>query len=255
MFFLISRTVTEDIKKKLHSLLNAGIDAYVIVDKDLERASKRFIGYDNQELDDAGYNKTNVTHRSREEIYRVTGWDKVLYHAYLSKEKYVWICEDDVFWNRPGAIKMILDAAQNVKSDLICTPLAESYQSKPNWYHWPKAEVITNKKQFWMGTFNQLCRVSDKLLTKVNKFAKEHKGLVLHEPMLGTLAKMNGLKVSYISDLKLPMYIDIRWFPQFTEGEIEDIVKENSYVVLHPFKSPEANKLFAQEHAKARANT
>lgn len=248
MFLLITRVVTDDIKRKLHSLLNAGIDAYVIVDKDVERKSKRFITYDNKELEEAGFMRLNVSRRAHIDVYKVTGWDKAVYHAYKSGEKHVWICEDDVYWNRPAVIKMILDATENKKDDLICFKLAHSYQDNPSWYHWPKVRTITSDKSKWMGTYNQLSRVSHRLLTKVAKFANERKELLLHEAVLPTLSKINNYTVSYIPDLKLPIHIEVRWSPVFTESEIEEALNENSYVLLHPVKTVEAQTSFIAEN-------
>jgi len=251
MFLLISRAVTEDIKTKLQQLLNAGIDAYVIVDKDLERQSKRFITYDDDEVEKSGFMRLNVSHKFKEDIYRITGWDKAVYHAYKSGEKYVWFCEDDIFWNRPAVIKMILNEAENKKDDLLCFELAKNYETIPGWYHWPKAKIITPDKDKWMGTYNQFCRISSRLLGKVAKFANERKELLLHEPLFATLCNINKYKISYITDLKLPIFFEVRWAPIFIQAEIDEIVKNNSYVLLHPVKSLEANRAFQKEHIEA----
>ena len=138
MFLLITRSLTDGIQKKLQSLLNAGIDAYVIVDKDDRQSTKRIITYPNELLNDEGYLYSNVTHPRLKEVYRITGWDKALYHAFKSNEKHVWICEDDIFWNRPAVIKMILDKTESMNDDLICTELAPSVKETPKWHHWPK---------------------------------------------------------------------------------------------------------------------
>ncbi len=247
MFLIISRTATDDIKKNIQSLVNAGIDAYAIIDKDLDKSTKRLIKYDNEQLEKEGYLFSNVTHPTQKEVYRITGWDKALYHAYKSNENYVWICEDDVYWNRPAVIKMLLEKSSSLNDDLICTELAPSVKQSPRWYHWPKCEQITQKQDKWMGTFNQLSRVSHRLLQKVNSYAKNHSNLLLHEALLATLARMHNFKVSYLTDLGLPIYIDIHWLPEFTQKEIEEIEEENSYVILHPVKSAYAHKAYSLE--------
>jgi len=248
MFLLITRVVSDDIKKKLQQLLNAGIDAYVIVDKNLERQSKRFITHDNNELEESGFMRLNVSRKAHVDVFKVSGWDKAIYHAYKSGEKYVWICEDDIYWNRPAVIKMILEATENKKDDLIAFPLAPSYNEHPEWYHWPKLKAVTSDKSKWMGTYNQLSRVSNRLLTKIAKYASEANELLLHEAILPTLCKMNNYNVSYIPDLKLPIHIEIRWSPNFKHSEIEKAVNENSYVLLHPVKTAEAEALSISEN-------
>lgn len=247
MFIIISRILTDDIKKNVQSLVNADIDAYAIIDKELEKSTKRFIKYDNDNIEKEGYMFTNVTHPTLKDVYKVTGWDKALYHAYKSGEKYVWICEDDVYWNRPAVIKMILEKTSNMNDDLIATELAPSFKDTPKWYHWLKCDQITNNKDKWMGTFNQIVRISNRLLKKVDSYAKNHNNLLFHEPLLATLARMNNFKVSYLTDLKLPIYIDIHWLPEFSEKEIQEIKEENTYLLLHPVKSEYAHKAYRNE--------
>lgn len=253
MFLLVTRTVTDDIKKTLQSLLNADIDAYVIVDKDNEPSSKRYIRYNSSEIDDFGFTRLNVTHRTNELIYRVTGWDKALYHAYMSKEDYVWICEDDMYWNRPSVVKMILDAAKKNKSNLIATtPLSPTYEENPRWYHWPKTDWITNNKEHWFGSFNQFCRLSKRLIQKIYEFAQERKNLILHETLFGTLCKINNYKISYLQDLKLPIYYSIRWQPDYIDMEIEELLEENPLILIHPVKSKYTIQLRRKEFLLAQ---
>ena len=238
MFLLISREVTDVIKKKLQSLLNAGIDAYVIIDKGLEKSTKRFISYDKQELEEAGFTNSHITFKKvmNTTDLKVTGWDKVLYHIYKTKPKHAWICEDDVFWNRPSTIKMILDATENVNDDLIAYPLAESYEARPNWYHWNYAAILTKDKKKWSSTYNQLCRLSITLVNHLAEIGKTKHRLVSHEALFATVCKMYNLKKSYYNDLKLPIYINIYWRERLSKEDIEKILDENTYVLIHPVK-------------------
>lgn len=239
MFLLISREATDHIKKKLQSLLNAGIDAYVIVDKGLEKSTKRLITYDRSEMEDAKFTNTHFTfYKIMKTIdLKVTGWDKALYHIYKTKTKYAWICEDDVFWNRPAAIKMILDATEKNNDDLIAHPLFESYESNPKWDHWNQAQIITGNRSKWSSTYNQLCRVSLTLLNHIESVAKKRERLALHEALLATVCKMYNLKISYYTDLNLPIYINISWRKVLSKDQTEEILNENSYVLIHPVKN------------------
>lgn len=238
MFLLISKEINEHIKKSLQSLLNAGIDAYVIIDKGLEKSTKRFITYDRAELENAGFTNSHLTfYKIMKEVdLKVTGWDKALYHAYKTKEKYVWICEDDVFWNRPAVIKMILDATEKIDDDLIAHPLNESYETNPKWHHWNQSAIITTNKNKWSSSYNQLCRISSRLIERVHDIAQKNHRLVLHEALLATACKMYNLKKSYYTDLKLPIYINVYWKQKLTKEDIEKILEENSYVLIHPVK-------------------
>jgi hypothetical protein len=250
MFLIISRILNDDIKQRLQSLLNAGIDAYLIIDKELDKSTKRVIRYDNELMEKEGYLCANVQAPSQKEVYRITGWDKALYHAFKSNKKYVWFCEDDIYWNRPAVVKAIVDKTESMKDDLICTELAPSINETPKWFHWSKCQQITSNKQKWMGTFNQLSRLSDRLLKKVDDYAKSHGNLLLHEALFATLAKLNNFKISYLTDLKLPIYIKIRWNPEFSAKDIEELLEENSYILLHPVKSDEARKAYSKEVKK-----
>ena len=62
---------------------------------------------------------------------------------------------------------------------------------------------------------------------------------------------MNGFKVSYLEDLNLPIYIDIHWLPEFSEKEIEELLKENKYLLLHPVKSVDSHKEKSKEIKKS----
>jgi hypothetical protein len=98
-----------------------------------------------------------------------------------------------------------------------------------------------------MGTYNQISRLSKRLLKKIDNYAKSHGNLLLHECLMATIANMNNYKISYLTDLNLPIYIDIHWLPEFSEKEIEEIKEENSYLLLHPVKSTHSHKEKAKE--------
>lgn len=237
MFLLVTRTVTEIIEHKLQQLLRAGIDAYVIVDHGLEKSTKRYITYPNEELEKEGFMYLHVTSKKNMGIHKVTGWDKAVYHIYKTKVNYAWICEDDVFWNRPAVMSMILKATENKTDDLIAYPLKESYETTPNWNHWHYAQELTTNKKNWSSTYNQLCRLSSKLVSKIYDTAQKNHKLVLHEAIFATLCKMYSLKKSYYNDLGLPIYMNMYWKERLTKEEIQKVLEEHSYVLIHPIKN------------------
>ena len=228
IFVFITRTKTPQIENRLRSLLNAGIDAYVVVDE-LETPTKRFISFPDSFMEEIGW-----THHMSQKRNRITAWDKATYFAYKSGAKFAWICEDDVYWNKPAVIKAIIKKASELNTDLIAYPLAPSYAEEPKWYHWDKANLITNQKKYWMATFNQLCRVSNRVLEQMNTLSKSRKRLFFHEAMFATLCRMYKYSVSYLTELDLPIYIEIRWDKPFTEEQIKEL--NHKYVLLHPVK-------------------
>lgn len=234
----ISRQFTPFIEAKLRSALRAGIDAYVMCDEQPSKTSKRILHYSDDEMDSIGW-----THHMSQERNRITAWDKATYHAYTMKVPHVWICEDDVYWNRPSVLKSIVDT--EVTDDLIASErIAETYWDQPSWYHWNKVELLTPKKKYWGASFNQLCRLSQRLLERMAELAEQRARLYFHEGMFLTLCKVYGYPHTYIRDLGLPMYIEIRWDKPFTSEKIGEILKQQHAVLLHPVKDPDvAEKL------------
>lgn len=222
LFILITRAYSEQIEKKLKSLVNAGIDAVVMCDHKPEKKSKRILHYDDSEM-------KGWTHHMSQNINQITAWDNATYYAFLSKRDHVWICEDDVFWNKPSIIKHITEKKSN--ADLIAYPLLSNYEQNPNWWHWPKAEMITKNKKYWTATYNQLCRLSKRLLNKMNELSKQRNRLFFHEVMFATLCNINNYKIEYLEDSSI--FIKFRWKPEWTEKELED----HKYVLVHPIKT------------------
>jgi hypothetical protein len=231
MFIFITRKKTAHIESRVQQLLRSNIDAYAVVDEMDTTQSKRYITYSDYFMNEKGW-----THHMSKVVNKITAWDKATYFAYESGEPYVWFCEDDVFWNRPQVIKTIIEETSHLKSDLIAYPLANTYEDYPKWFHWSKTEMITSKKKYWSASYNQLCRVSRRLLVAMAVLSQQRKRLFFHETMFPTLCKMGGFEITYLTDLKLPIQIIIRWDKPFTKEQIEKEMSENKYVLLHPVK-------------------
>jgi hypothetical protein len=230
IFLLISRRQTSAIESKIRSLVYAGIDAYAIID-DGPVSGKRFITYPDELMKSSGW----TNHMSYKEL-AITGWDKATYHAYYSGSDYVWLCEDDVYWNTSKVIKKFYEHSS--KADLIAYPLAESYNEYPNWYHWSKVQLITPKKKLWMSTYNQFSRVSRRVLEEMHKLSLERKRLFFHEGMFATICRIHGWTIQYLNDLKIPdLYINFYWGKSYTPEQVKQLIKEYSNILIHPVKS------------------
>lgn len=227
IFIFLSRTKTPYIESRVRTM---GSNAYAVIDE-LDRPSKRFVTYPDDFMESIGW-----TQHMSQAKNRVTAWDKATYFGYKSNADYVWICEDDMFWNKHGVIKAIMDQAKGSDADLICEPIAETYESKPTWWHWPKAELLTKNKKYWSASYNQLCRVSKRLLGELAQLAKQRNRLFFHEILFATICKAKQYPILYLSDMKLPIYIKIRWDKPFTEEQVEELIKEHKHVLLHPVK-------------------
>ena len=227
IFIFLSRTKTPYIESRVRSM---GSNAYAVIDE-LDRPSKRFISYPDEFMESIGW-----THHMSQAKNRVTAWDKATYFAYKSNAEYVWICEDDMFWNNPGVIKAIMESARQSNADLICQPIAKTYDEKPDWWHWEKAALLTRNKSTWSASYNQLCRISRRLLGELATLAKQRHRLFFHEIMFATLCKAKQYPIVYLSDMKLPIYIKIRWNYPFTKEQVEDLIREHKHVLVHPVK-------------------
>lgn len=228
IFVFITRSKTPAIESRLRSLIAKGIDAYVMCDE-LDRPSKRFLTFSDDHMEKIGW-----THHMSQAKNRITAWDKATYFGYLSGADYVWLCEDDMFWNNPSVIQTILNTDST--SDLICERIAETYIDRPKWEHWNKAALLSQNRSKWIATYNQLSRVSKRILHQMASLASVHHRLFFHEVMFAMICKLNNYSITYLSDLKLPIYIVIRWNKPFTEDQVSEEIETHKHVLLHPVK-------------------
>jgi len=237
---LITRQLNRSIIKKFTNLLDANIETYIMCDDEPEYSNdfnlsetnkKNILNYSDEKMESLGW----TNHMSRD-IHRITAWDKATYYAFLLDLPYVWIIEDDVYWNDAEYFKNLIEI--NNDSDLIAYPRINKFSDEPDWMHWNKSKLneITPNKDLWSASFNQICRLSNRLLKKINELCKIKKRLYFHEVMFPTLCRINNYKITYIPDLKLNMYINIRWDRPFARIQIKQLIIDNKYVLLHPVK-------------------
>jgi hypothetical protein len=224
LFILITRQLNDSVESKLRSLIAGKIDAYVMCDEEPTKKSKRILYIPDSDMEKLGW-----THHMSQKVNKVTAWDKATYFAYTSKKKYVWLCEDDVYWNKPSVIRHIVNFDSD--ADLIANPLAPSFTETPKWYHWDKVDLLTHKKKYWMATYNQLCRLSDRVLKSMYDLSVQRKRLFFHEGMFATICNMYGYKIEMIEDPDV--FINFRWKPDWTLEELRDVM----YVLVHPVKT------------------
>jgi len=235
---IITRQITPKLVERLKELLSINIRAYIMCDNPpiySDKSLSKYIRYySNKKMNKLGW----TNHMSRN-IHKTTAWDKGTYFAYkltLTNPGNVWICEDDVYWNNIELMKDFFNTSSD--ADLIAYPLVKTYQEDPTWRHWDKTEVITNNKDMWSSSFNQIVRISSRLLKKVHELSIEKKRLAFHEVMYATLCKINNYKIEYIPELyhNLNLHIIIRWNDPFTEESVNELIKLHKSILLHPVK-------------------
>ena len=226
---LITRSLTKNIQNKLESLLQVGIDAYIICDDFPSHTSDRIIHFSDKEMEKIGW-----THHMSQVHNQITAWDKGTYFAYKLNRPFVWICEDDVYWNNSNSMKQLLEINSN--DDLIAYPLLEKYEDDQTWYHWEKAKLMTSDYSKWTATYNQLCRLSNRLLKKAYDLSQHRNRLFFHEVMFATLCNINNYSIGYFNKLNLSMFIYFRYENPFIEKQIEELEKLHKNILLHPVK-------------------
>jgi hypothetical protein len=178
--------------------------------------------------------KIGWTHHMSQQHNQITAWDKGTYFAYKLNRPFVWICEDDVYWNNSNSMKQLLEVKSD--DDLIAYPLLEKYEDDQTWYHWEKAKLMISDYTKWTATYNQLCRLSNRLLRKTYDLSQLRHRLFFHEVMYATLCAINNFSIGYFNKLNIPMFIYFRYENPFFEKQIEELEKLHTNILLHPVK-------------------
>ena len=105
----------------------------------------------------------------------------------------MWFIEDDVFIN---SVKNIIELdKKNTNTDLIVKANNINIDGKSSdWNHW--VQVNNTLELPWSMSMVCICRLSRKLLKKINDFTKIHKKLNFIEFLFNTLAIHNNLTIS-----------------------------------------------------------
>ena len=148
-------------------------------------------------------------------------WDKALYYfqRIAPIHETVWFCEDDVYIRSVDQLAN-MDAA-HVTADLLCERNTCVHKPSGKW-HWP--QVWGKLDLPWCGSMVCLCRVSKKLLAKVDAYVRKHGQLDFLEVLLPTLAV--GMEVASPRALATMTYKSA-W-------NKETVRKDQIY---HPFKN------------------
>jgi hypothetical protein len=87
------------------------------------------------------------------------------------------------------------------------------------------------------ATFNQLCRVSRRILVEMYELSQKRKRLYFHEGMFATICKMNGWTIQYLDEVRIQdLYVHFRWDKPYTPEQVKELIKEHKNVLIHPVK-------------------
>ena len=163
---------------------------------------------------------------------KTISWDKALY--YFSKINtsyiYVWFIEDDVYIPNQESLTKI---DNKYSSDLICNKFDTNSDGKEGW-HWGQAEPYFELP--WAGGLQCICRLSNRLLSRIKDFVDKHKKLTFIEVLFTTLVLQNDY--SYICPDE---FINIDCCKTHNISEIDPSG------IYHPIKNIENHKSLRQK--------
>lgn len=159
-------------------------------------------------------------------IKKPSSWDKAFYYIYqnslIKQYDYYWFIEDDVYSkNYDSLINFIITSNQEYDHDLI-TKCIRPKSHHPTWKHW-KEEYI-NQFKFPSQSFNPICRLSSRLISKVFQYQKDNFRFDFHEILFASLCKSHDLSyIEYVNSDKLNKYIgQITYKPVLLKENIND---------------------------------
>lgn len=192
----------------------------------------------------------------------VSGWDKCIYFfsRICLEYDFVWILEDDVFFERPDELMELIEQCEHDDADLIAT-FVEPYARNEHWHHWETAlpfvpaarrmldfvlrvlpKTLRTSERFtrWRRnllfkdcykSFNPLSRVSRRLFSEISSFVDSRRTLAFIETLFVNLAQQRKWKCRNIRGMD-----GIRYRPDYREGEIRHKVV-GTFRIFHPVKN------------------
>lgn len=213
-------------------------DIFVVIDdnnifyqekyKNYKKYTKiNFIQIQNTKCKENGF--TNMNHTINKDI---SAWEKAMYYfsSINTSYKNIWFLEDDVFLYDENTLINI--DKKYTASDLISNSYTENINGHKNDWHWKQINIINIPPPYYCAMVCAV-RISDKMLTKIKDYAREHKTLFFLEALFPTLCKYNH----FIYDTP-PEFINIVFE---TKYNINDFDKYNLY---HPVKQLDEHILY-----------
>ena len=187
----------------------------------------KFIQYNDDECYNKGWYDINFFIKKD-----VTAWDKALYYFSIinTSYEYVWFCEDDVFIPNMNVLTKLDNKYNNI--DLICKEHLindKGLDVKDGWPHWHKANTFNLP---WVHSMQCICRISNKLLSKINDYVIKNNKLEFLEILFSTLAHQNQLTIENPNELS-----------KITWREVFDYDKLDTNILYHPMKNIDDHKL------------
>ena len=176
-----------------------------ITDLPIHRNIHNVVYYNNKECDKRKFYGSGVN--------RGRGWDKCIrFIVENNKFDYYWILEDDVYFKN----------------------LYPKYYKSFNldWPHFNKLNLKFFKKNVIKGSTSYICRISNNLVNKINKFKKKFKRLVFHEVLFASICGVFNLRVFRMLEEHS------KYLNTMSKGDkIINILNNKDIIMYHPFKN------------------
>lgn len=179
-----------------------------------------FIQINNNESKINGYSNSSYIIKSDP-----ISWDKALYYFSIINKKYdhIWFIEDDVYIDSINNL-LYLDNKYNNSDLIVKSNNINNDGSTNNWHHW--LQINNTLHLPWSMSMVCICRLSKKLLEKINDYTKKFGQLNFIEFLFNTIALHNNLIISNPIELKYIIYRNNL-----------DINKINKKYLYHPIKN------------------
>lgn len=164
-----------------------------IIPENYEKKYKiKFIKIDDKICYSSGFNNANRC-ENLPHFPEITSWDKALYYFSSINLNYtnVWFIEDDCFFINENTIKNINNKYPT--QDLLTRNNDICYEESPEKWHWKSITSLIPSPR--ASSLIQTCRLSKRLLEKINEYASINKRLILIEAMFNTLALQNHFSI------------------------------------------------------------
>jgi len=182
--------------------------------------------------------------------------DALLLPLVFPEIDYLWIMEDDVYFQNGRDVSLLLRAHEDDATDFLPASLF-SYDQLPGWWYWP--EVKEFPKHEWRGSYIPIARLSKRFISTLMSYPTSDLRYV--EAFFPTLAVHHNLSMNPLAEqfVGKPAFeygatACLHWRPCWTNAQISKFQKErdnarsggvaSDCMFLHPAKWLEHKGVF-----------
>ena len=191
-----------------------------ITDLPIHKDIPNVVYYDNKECDKRKFYGSGVN--------RGRGWDKCIRFIVENNEfDYFWILEDDVYFKDLDFI----EDYKNNNCDFIYPKYFKQYNH--DWPHFNELNLKYFRKDVIRGSTSYICRLSKKLVNKINFFRNTFQRLLFHEVLFASTSAVFKLRVCKM----LPKHEKYLNTIKKDNNSYVKIFENKNILLYHPFKN------------------